>query len=230
MRLALDVEPPAGAPPTDARPAETMLEVRLQRLLGTIVAATACLVLLPDPVEAASPEDPDRHYNGAFRQFDARGAWLPSTTSRPTGWGFDLGFRHASVMMLADARASYTFASLPGGSGTAGRQRHGAWVHGLVHPLFASLLGSKWFGYVVGSLAFEIGVGATLEASEAAPVRFGGAWSLGVGLDIPITDPDRGRAAWLLFNYRHVRPFARPRAARHALFAGIGWRMNGSLF
>lgn len=203
-----------------------MVDVRIP--LAILVAAL--LSWCPDVARAASPESPDRHYNGAFRQIDARGAYLPARSDSPAGWGFDVGFRHASVMMLADGRVSYSFTSLPGGTSGRNRRRHGAWAHGLVHPLFASLLGSKWFGYVVGSLAFEIGVGATLEHAEGSAARFGGAWSLGAAADLPLADPDRGRAPWLLLNYRHVRPFADRSPARHVLFAGIGWRMNGSFF
>lgn len=207
----------------------------------TLVAILLLAVgLFPRPATAAESAeessgsgDETKPFSGAFYGPEAHVGYGWSRSRGDSVGSATLGFRHAFVFLLGDSRLSYSFDAAVDDEGP---ERHGFWLHTCLHPAAAVILGSDWLAYTLSSPFFELGIGG-LAYVDAAPEMSTPAlgWSLGGGLDIPLGNPDRGSSPWLHLLYRHRVdatnsnvPAAHPRA--DAVFIGVGWRLNGTLF
>jgi hypothetical protein len=221
------------------------------RFVGIVLGLVVACGSLPDTGFAQSTEetsvdmeseldDTGQSYNGAFFEPSLRLGWTRSDAEDVRGWNFDVGLRYATLLSVGDLRVAYRMDGIRPTSGEGERtflHTFGGWL--ALHPLALFVFGSDWLPYTLSSLYFEIGGGArgtnlseppgTEESLKAAPV-----WSVGVGIDVPLGDPDGGLLPWLHVLYRYNRgefPGSRPSRPLelHAIFAGIGIRANGSL-
>ena len=214
-------------------------------------APLALLLLLsvaPLPGAAQQPpatEEPraySRYYTGAFYEVGARALRSAAGDSQFGGWGWDAGLRASFPMYLGDLRLAYRFDALQAErDGVAAIDQHSVGLTLAIHPLFLFLLGSDWPSYVVASTYLEVGAGgqwaSLVRALGQAPVDDEGFWwSLGVGVDLPLWDPDVGYAPWLTVLYRNhrgdfdVSDEEAVSLSLHALIVGLAWRINGLPF
>jgi len=198
-----------------------------------LAGALATLLVAAIPVEAGA--ESGSPYNGASHGPEIFVGLGDASVSDEREVSTAIGFRHSFVFLLGDARLSYIFEGDADGPGPI--DRHGLWLHGAVHPLAPGLLGSDWLAYVLSSPYLEIGAGG-LVYSGAFPADVNSpafAWSVGAGIDIPLLNPDRGQAPWLHLLYRFRTDASNAGAAArrskvHALYLGLSWRFNGTVF
>jgi hypothetical protein len=158
------------------------------------------------------------NFNGSFWDVSARAGLNNGTTD---GWAADVGLRQSFPMHLGDTRLSYRHDELDLGSTDQIHLGFG------LHPLYVVLLGSDWLSYVIASLYLELGAGVNI-VEGAYP-----AWTLGAGMDIPLSDPDLGMAPWINLVYRYEWTTAQIQTAdidRHTFFVGLAWRVSGLLW
>jgi hypothetical protein len=179
-----------------------------------------------------------QYFNGAFVEVSSRAALSHVTSSSYNGWSWDVGLRQALVMHLLDTRLSYAedrFAPRDGAEGGEFVMRSLGITTGF-HPLYMALLLSDWFGYVLASWYVEAGIAAQYATTPDGQADPGVRWSVGTGLDVPITDPDVGWSIWLNAVYRFVWSDFDFDAGgevdlyHHAGWAGLSVRFNGLLF
>ncbi len=203
------------------------------------VAATLVMSLIASSAQAEEPsEEPTEAYsdayNGSFVEWSVRGA---PTTAPGTAWAVDAGIRQAFPFLLGDTRLAYRYdRSVPEGYERIETHEIGVW--GAIHPLYLLILGSDWISYVASSIYLELGLGGhfaigTLPESNETDLGF--TWSVGAGLDIPLSDPDNGWAPWLNLLYRYRGAdfdggLGEVELGAHAVFVGLGIRRNGLLF
>lgn len=183
-----------------------------------------------------------RFYNGSFVEYSVRGALARPTSTAYDGFSIDTGLRQSFPMLIGDTRLSYRFDSLFDESTPTRNQveRHSLGLHLGVHPLYLFLIESDWWGYTLASLYLEIGGGVqygVLDTGSDIDDDFGFFGTVGAGVDIPLWDPDTGKAPWLNVLYRYgggrmqlQRKGGRALERMHSVIAGIGWRYNGLLF
>lgn len=212
----------------------------------SLIAAFLLSTLVSSAVRAQEAEaEPERErrygtfYNGAFVDFSARAALKRSVTSDYNAWAFDVGLRQALVMHLLDTRIAYEQDRFsPRSPAVTGQFTvHSVGITGAFHPLYMALLLSDWFGYVIASWYIEAGLaGQYGRFNGGEEDDFGLRLSLGTGLDIPITDPDRGWSIWLNTLYRFtwsdfdLDSGGEVNLHHHAGWAGLSLRFNGLLF
>ena len=199
------------------------------------------------PAPAQEREDDySQYYTGAFYELGARALASTAGDSDFGGLGFDVGLRGSFPMYLGDLRLAYRFDALDAEAPTQhpGQiDQHSVGLTLNVHPLFLFLLGSDWLSYTIASFYLEVGLGAQwasfAPAASAAADTLDDAgfwWSLGLGIDIPLWDPDVGYAPWLSVLYRNhrgdfdVSEQEEIDLSLHALIVGLGWRINGLPF
>lgn len=191
-----------------------------------------------DSAPAESERRYGKFYNGAFVDVAARGSRALAAGSSLNGWSWDVGLRQALVMHLLDTRLSYSEDYFGAGEGQSGAfTQRSVSVHGAFHPLYMALLLSKFWGYVLAAWYIEAGIGGhyTRESSIDED-DFGLRLSLGSGLDIPLTDPDRGWSLWVNTLYRFTwTDFdfdggGEINLHHHGLWLGLSLRFNGLLF
>lgn len=195
-------------------------------------------VLASQPAVAQEDEERQRYgdpFNGSFVELSVRGA---PTTGPGDAWAVDVGLRQAFPFLLGDTRVAYRYDRFQP-DGVSRLETHEVGVQGAIHPLYLVLLGSDWISYVISSLYLELGVGGhygVADLTESTEQDFGFVWSVGAGLDIPLSDPDIGWAPWLnvLYRYRGA-DFDSPTLGEvglgaHAIFVGLAIRKNGLLF
>lgn len=176
-----------------------------------------------------------QHFNGSFFDFSPRVGLQSSTASDYNGWSWDVGVRQALVMSLLDTRVSYGEERWSAAD-NAGIVSRSLQVHTAFHPLYMALLLSNWLGYVLSSWHLELGLGGHLShARDLSVTDPGFRFSVGSGLDVPITDPDRGVSVWLnaLYRYNWI-DFDTSRDTEinlhhHAGWLGLSLRFNGLL-
>jgi hypothetical protein len=194
-----------------------------------------------------------RQYIGAFVEYSARAGASIATDAPYSGWNLDIGMRHSFPVLLGDFRVAYRYdhltptdaapENLADDVALLGQHSLGGFL--AIHPGYLLLLGSDQLSYTLASLHAEIGFGAqysVFEPSRAAldagadyRTNIAPFVSLGVGLGIPLLDPDVGHAPWLHLVYRwHVADFDGDIETfdldMHLLQLGLGWRINGLLF
>lgn len=183
--------------------------------------------------------DYSKFFNGSFWEVSVRGGVSAVAGEDLDAWTLDAGLRQALPMLLADTRLSYRYDRLAGSSSAGVLEHHRVMLHGALHPFYFFLLGSDWLAYVISSPYVEVGIGGQyalldFEARSETDLEF--IWSIGGGLDIPLSDPDRGAAPWLNLLYRYsASGFDLPDGGeldtdQHSFIIGLGWRTNGLLF
>jgi len=188
---------------------------------------------------AAPASEPPR-FTGATVGISAHGGPTFLTDERLGGRaGFAAGFggRFTSPLFLADLEVSYGAARV--GTGAAvipfDVTRHGFSVTAGLHPFFIAILGNRRWHYIVS--AFHVDLGASLEVTSVSVggdrrTRGDPAWHWGLGIDIPLTDPNGGRAVWLGVAFRQVRlktDIAQSLATElggDSIFLSLGYRWN----
>lgn len=194
----------------------------------------------PEASGGDSQPDYSPYYNGAFVEYSVRGGASLATEAPYDGWNVDVGARHSFPMLLGDFRLAYRFDNFGDASASGKLEQHNVGGYLAIHPLYLVLLGSDWLSYSIASLYAEVGGGAQMailkpDGDGDYRTHFGPFVSLGVGLDIPLSDPDVGYAPWLNLVYRwHVADFDGAVETydidMHLLQVGVGWRINGLLF
>lgn len=207
------------------------------------------------PVDTKVERDYSKQYNGSFVEYSVRGGASLSSNTDYDGWNIDAGMRHSFPALLGDFRLAYRYDRLSPNSTASERrdamgqltaspliQNHSVGGYLGIHPGYLLLLGNSRLAYALASLHAEIGVGAEytmVDPSEAqggdTQGELGPFFSIGVGLNIPITNADVGYAPWLHLLYRwqisdfigETEPFD---VNMHILQVGLGWRINGLLF
>ena len=157
------------------------------------------------------------YFNGSFWDVSARGG----LDHNVDGWAVDVGLRQSFPMHLGDTRLSYRHDELELGSSDQIHLGFG------LHPLYVVLLGSDWLSYVIASFYVELGAGVNISDGPHP------AWTLGTGMDIPLSDPDLGMAPWINVLYRYEWTTAQIKSAdidRHTVFVGLAWRVSGLLW
>lgn len=216
--------------------------------VAALVAWAAALVVATGvvaPVQAGEPageqraqpppltqQDPDP-FNGSFREWSARGG-IAGPSEGSLGWVVDVGFRHAFPMYLGDSRVAYQFSRWSVDDQPVD-------VHGLhltmgVHPFYLALLSEGPISHALASFHIEFGVGPRYARGDGDDT-FGLAGGLGIGFDLPLTDPNVGQALWFNTVYRRnwstatldIEGESRP-LHDHLLFVGLAWRINGTLW
>lgn len=213
-------------------------------------------IKIETPVEA-NPDQRDysKQYNGSFVEYSLRGGASLSSNTDYDGWNIDAGMRHSFPALLGDFRLAYRYDRLTPNSAARQRQdamgqltaspliqNHSVGGYLGIHPGYLLLLGNSRLAYALASLHAEIGGGleyTIVDPSEAQGGdprgQLGPFFSIGVGLNIPITSPDVGYAPWIHLLYRwHVSDFIGDTEPfdvnMHILQIGLGWRINGLLF
>ena len=204
----------------------------IRRVKTKISCFLFCLLFLNGPLLAQTEpvRDYGQAYSGLFTEGSVRGALVNGTDA--DGWALDVGIRQALIMSLLDTRLAYRFSTFDV-DGDALVQ-HAAEITSAFHPLYMAYLWSDWFGYVLGGWYLEGGLGvhtATLNNESDLGIMY----SLGTGLDIPITDPDVGWSIWIDLGYRfRFEDFDAPTGEieldGHHGFVGLGLRFNRLLF
>lgn len=178
-----------------------------------------------------------QYFNGSFVEVSSRAALSRVTSSEYGGWSWDVGLRQALVMHLLDTRIAYAEDRLsPRDENASGEfvLRTVGITTGF-HPLYMALLLSDWFGYVIASWYIEVGLAGqhgVVDGDQDLGLR----WSIGSGLDIPVTDPDAGWSIWLNGVYRYVwsdfdfDAGGEENLYHHEGWAGLSVRFNGLLF
>lgn len=207
--------------------------------LTSIICAVLAWASTPVAAQESQTRRYGQHYNGSFVDFSARAAYEHVVSAPYAGWSWDVGLRQALVMHLLDTRLAFREERLSPRDGVGGE----AFVVRAVdvstgfHPLYLALLLSDWLGYVAASLYVEAGLGAQFAAGQGgAESDAGFRWHVGGGLDLPVTDPDRGWSVWLNGLYRFTWSDFDFDAGgeldlyHHSAFAGLSLRFNGLLF
>ena len=110
-------------------------------------------------------------------------------------------------------------------------------VHGAFHPIYIALLLSDWLGYTLAGWYIEAGVGVhhtVIPDGDRSDI--GARFSLGTGVDTPLSDPDAGFSVWFNLVYRYnwtdfdFGDGNEVNLHHHAGWAGFSLRFNGLLF
>lgn len=215
-------------------------------LRGGIVAIAVFLAVFAvgtDSADAEEPaevpevshlEDAPAPFNGAFGEWSARAA--VAVPSDGMGWMGDIGFRTALPMYVGDSRLAYSYGRWSVSDHTVGV--HGTHATVGLHPFFLSLLSKGVISHFLASLHLELGAGAQWAClTETDDSRGGVTGSLGVGFDLPLTNPNDGRALWLNTVYRRnwssidfELDGQTHQLHTHQFFVGLGWRTNGTIW
>ena len=188
-------------------------------------------------------EEQPQAFNGGFLEGAARGGPLLPAGDTDLGWMADIGVRASGPMYTGDYRLAYQYGRWSTDVGTM--NLHG--LHGTLglHPLFLALLGEGLTSHFLSSLHLELGLGPQFARlttdnldEQTEPVhRFGVAASVGVGFDLPITDPNRGQGLWVNTVYRRNWSTIQMTVDEHSYGAtnhffslGLAWRSNGTLW
>lgn len=188
-----------------------------------------------------TPLSVGKPFNGSFTEYSARAGLTRAQGAALKGWSLDAGLRHSLPMYLGDSRLAYRYDSLE--TSDASLSIHGTALTTGLHPFYLALLSRGLLSHFLSSLHLELGLGVQrglrrARASQDIAVQsaWGFTWSVGSGFDLPLTNPNRGSAPWLNVVYRYGGTSLSiledvPGSHRtHALFAGIGWRINGLAF
>lgn len=188
--------------------------------------------------ESADTRRYSKYYNGSFVDLSARAGYQHVTSASYRGLSWDVGLRQALVMHLLDTRLAFREEHYSPRSGSGGGTLvvRAVDVSTAFHPLYMALLFSDRIGYLIASWYIEAGVGGQYATLPNVGDDWGFRFHIGSGLDVPITDPDRGWSIWLNTLYRFTWADFDFDAGgefnlyHHALFAGLSLRFNGLLF
>ena len=201
----------------------------------------AALLLFALPLRAQEDASEDRYgqfFNGAFVEVSARGGLTDVSGSQWGGWIGDVGLRQAFPMHLLDTRLAFRHEEFQ----TPGLDKlsvNALEISGAFHPLYLALLFSDWWGYVLAGWYVELQAGVhytSVKWLDNKENDFGFAYGIGTGLDVPLTDPDRGWSIWLNALYRYRRQDfdfdsgGEIELHGHTGFLGLAFRANGLLF
>ena len=130
-------------------------------------------------------------------------------TSR-VGMTAGVAARMTGLLHVSDAELAYQFsyATPRTASGDARLIRQGVLVTAGFHPLYLLALGNTRLPYVLSNLHVDIGASyqlSTLCTPAGSATRGDIAWHWGGGFEVPLGDPNIGRAYWIGFRYRQVR-------------------------
>ena len=192
--------------------------------------------MLPSASAETTPvqESESPFFNGSFFEVGVRagGTHAPGLD----GWVADLGVRHSFPMHLLDTRISYQWEHLAQHETNLAVNQHVLGVYLGFHPLYLFLLGSDRLSYFIASFYLEVGAAMDATTSRSgSSVGFGFRGSLGLGVDVPLHDPDSGSGLWIQFLYRAQRqterdPWNDPAGLWGTGFIGLAWRENGVVF
>ncbi|MCB9788760.1 MAG: hypothetical protein H6744_18945, partial [Deltaproteobacteria bacterium] len=172
----------------------------------------AALVLLLAGGHARADEATVHRYQGAFWAIQAHTGLVMRRDPRPgEGVGAALGgsLRLATVLSLLDIQASVFAARYETRALDDARVRVTRWslgFEGHLHPLFLGTIYNNrlwyWLAGIYGSFGVDLDL-TRLAVSGPGSLRDRGlAWHLGVGMDVPVTDPNRGAGFWLGVAFR----------------------------
>lgn len=192
--------------------------------------------------EAEAREAYPDSFNGSFVDLGVRLGQTQAGTSGFDGDTLDLGGRFSFPMYVGDVRLAYRYDNLTNtGAGARGDlNAHSMSASLALHPFYLFLLGSDWLSYTFASIYLDAGLGmqrSTLrQTGRAAETDLGFVWHWGVGIDVPLWDPDVGFAPWLNVLYRNHRATHDRDGVPdigmplHTVFLGLSWRINTLVF
>lgn len=216
-------------------------------LLAVLIASGAGLSEASAQQPEQQPElveEAPAPFNGSFTETSLRGGpWFAGPIDSPGGIA-DIGFRHSFPMYVFPHRLSFVHGrwSRDNREDTEDRFRFYQ-LHATVglHPFYLALLSEGMVSHFLASLHLELGAGARWMISRPTVDErnhsLGVAGSVGVGFDLPVTNPDAGNSLW--FNFVARRTWTTNRfddvddAARfhdYSLLVGLSWRNNGMLW
>lgn len=175
-------------------------------------------------------------FTGSFTDVSARFGFANLSDASAKNTSVDAGVRAAFPMYLLDTRLAYRFDSF---SIDDGMRQHSLGLSTGLHPLYLLMLKNDWLGYFAASFYIDLGAGvksSTLTTAGESTRDRGVYWHWGLGIDVPLTNPDAGKSLWLNFLYRNMREdFDRADDTsldlnRHMAIVGLSWRMNGLPF
>jgi hypothetical protein len=189
------------------RPGETCQKRRLRRL--AVAAGLGLLLMTP---QARATDAVVHKYQGAFWAIQAHTGLVFRRDPRPDeSIGPVLGgsLRLATVLSVLDIQGSVFAARYSTRAVDDSRVQVTRWslgFEGHLHPLLLGTVYNNRLWYWLSSIYASFGVDLDLTrlGLRDAPDRKdrGLAWHLGAGMDVPITDPNRGSGFWLGLAFR----------------------------
>lgn len=182
------------------------------------------LALLGPSVDDAPPAPtPPPRYSGAFIGVEAGSGLAFSTDGREeAGFSARLALRASTVLQLADVNLGFDHERFEG------PVAYRLSLATQLHPMFLFMLGNDRLWMSLASIYLRLGLGASFLRGRGVD-DWGGSWDWGVGLDVPLFDPDAGQSLWLGAEYRRTSLLDPPPG--HAepgqtTSLRLGWRVN----
>jgi hypothetical protein len=169
-----------------------------------LAAAGALADERPLAVEAPSP-----YFSGTYLSAVAGGGiglLDDDSLDGRIGGGVEVGGRLAMVLQLLDVELLYRYGRYsPSAQGVdVALDRHSFVLDAKVHPLFLILMAGQ---PAIAGLYVQTGLSGELASFEAPAAGVddsaaGIGVHVGCGIDVPVTNPNRGSSFWVGFNYR----------------------------
>ncbi|MEZ4266800.1 MAG: hypothetical protein R3F39_10510 [Myxococcota bacterium] len=179
--------------------------------MGAAVLVVGLMLLLPTP-RAAAAEAEVHKYQGAFWAIQAHTGLVLRKDQRPgetVGPALGGSLRFATVLSVLDLQASVFAARYSTRALDDTRVQVTRWslgFEGHLHPLLLGTVYNNRLWYWLSSIYASFGVDldfTRLGLRDGPDKRDRGlAWHLGAGMDVPVTDPNRGAGFWLGIAFR----------------------------
>ncbi|MFT5432524.1 MAG: hypothetical protein ACI9OJ_003223 [Myxococcota bacterium] len=192
---------------------------RPSRRTGRRIASAAVYLVLAAAMGMprgahADESDEGTRYNGGFLAVGLLGgAHFPDAgRSTDVGWLTGAYARFSTVLQIIDVQGEYHAAggSLESSHGPVDYIRHSLSTSVNLHPFFLQMLNNNWLWFALTS--FYLQAGGSVEFADLANVREDpdAAFSMhvGLGFDVPLSQPESSGAFWLGVNWRWKTVFS----------------------
>jgi hypothetical protein len=180
------------------------------RALAVALAAAAALWVMPPPARAGDAEV--HKYQGAFWAIQAHTGVAMRRDRRPgetLGPALGGSLRFATVLSVLDLQGSIfaaRYSTRAADDSPVEVTRWSLGFEGHLHPLLLGTVYNNRLWYTLSAIYASFGVDLDLTRlgvrGAPDPRDRGIGWHLGAGVDVPITDPNRGAGFWLGMAYR----------------------------
>lgn len=200
----------------------------------TIIASTALSAALLSalPAQASPSYEPDHTWNGTYWGISLRtGLGVRASGDNALSPSVGLGLRLSQIMNFFEAELFFDY-GLP----TEEFQRSRLGIDFRLRPFFMDYLQNTFFSDLRSSIYLSLGAGADFASYETtSEAAF--AFSLGTGLDIPLSNPRKHDPSWALsldYRFRFAgfdeMPEGFGNGNEHLVLLTLGIRFNGLSF